>query len=378
MKKSIIVVLMVFFVQSFSEGICQKVAAGETPFRMLGHLMTVTAGINDSPTEFNFVVDTGGATFVSKAVADELGLKQMGPQAKINTLHLQGMDIANIFCFTTFDFSHFNSLGTPIHGIIGSTLLERYRVTIDFEGQKITLSDETGSLDKPENAALLKFENHKVNNAPLIDFEINGRSFKGMIDTGQPHSVVLPIETFKEYGFEDFSGVLESRGLMEKWPNPKILFNNMVRLKTVRVGPWAYSDVLCLFGDLPHMLSMPLIGMDFLSMFKIIIDFPNDEMVLIPRGSLRLKTNLFSVGLNVGISEEGGVVVEGLWKGSPADKAGLEVGDKILSFNDLPVRPNNLIEMQYALRDDRTKDIELEIARGDTKRRILLEKANLF
>ena len=91
-----------------------------------------------------------------------------------------------------------------------------------------------------------------------------------------------------------------------------------------------------------------------------------------------MKTNLFSVGLNVGISREGGIVVEGLWKGSPADKAGLEVGDKIMSFNDLPIRPDNLIELQYALRDDRIKDIELEIARGDTKRRIVLEKANLF
>ncbi|MCJ7680764.1 MAG: PDZ domain-containing protein, partial [Candidatus Aminicenantes bacterium] len=312
------------------------------------------------------------------AVADELGLKQMGPQAKIDMLHLPGLDISNIFCFTTFDFSHFNSLGTPIHGIIGSTLLERYRVTFDFEAQRITLSDETGSLDKPENAALLPFENHKVNNAPLIEFEINGKPYKGMIDTGQPHSVVLPIETFKEYGSEDFSGALESRGLMEKWPNPKILFNTMARLKTVQVGPWAYADVLCLFGDLPQMLSMPLIGTDFLSQFKIIIDFPNDEMVLIPRAGFRLKDNLFSVGLNVGISEAGEVIVEGLWEESPSDKAGLDVGDRIVSFNNEPVRPDNLMKLQYALRDDRIRTIELEIFRGDTRRRVVLEKANLF
>jgi predicted aspartyl protease len=348
------------------------------PFRMLGHLMTVKVRIDASSRDFNFVVDTGGATFVAKEVADELGLKQMGPQAKISTLHLEGMDIENIFCFTTFDFSHLNSLGIPIHGIIGSTLMERYRATFDFERRRITFSDGSETLEKPEGAALLKFTNHRINNAPLVEFEIDGKTYKGMIDTGQPHSVVLPIETFEDYERGEFSGIIESRGLMEKWPNPKILHNTMVRLRTMRLGPWAFSDLLCLFGDLPQMLSMPLIGMDFLSLFTIIIDFPRDEMVLIPRDGLSTKTNLFSVGLNVGLGEGGAVVVEGLWKGSPADKAGLEVGDRIVSFEGSPIEPEQLRALQEALRDDGIKAIELEILNEETTRRVVLEKANLF
>jgi predicted aspartyl protease len=348
------------------------------PFRMLGHLMTVKVRIDASSRDFNFVVDTGGATFVAKEVADVLGLKQMGPQAKISTLHLEGMDIENIFCFTTFDFSHLNSLGIPIHGIIGSTLMERYRATFDFERRRITFSDGSETLEKPEGAALLKFTNHRINNAPLVEFEIDGKTYKGMIDTGQPHSVVLPIETFEDYERGEFSGIIESRGLMEKWPNPKILHNTMVRLRTMRLGPWAFSDLLCLFGDLPQMLSMPLIGMDFLSLFTIIIDFPRDEMVLIPRDGLSTKTNLFSVGLNVGLGEGGAVVVEGLWKGSPADKAGLEVGDRIVSFEGSPIEPEQLRALQEALRDDGIKAIELEILNEETTRRVVLEKANLF
>jgi len=133
---------------------------------MVGHLMTVLVKINDSPKEFNFAVDTGGATFVDKGVADELGLKQLGSQAKINTLHLPGFPIENVFCFTTFDFSHLKAVGVPVHGIIGSNLLERFKVTFDYRAGMIVLSEGTEVLEKPEKGMLLKFRKHPVNNAP--------------------------------------------------------------------------------------------------------------------------------------------------------------------------------------------------------------------
>ena len=190
------IITWVFIVAS-SLGFCEG-KNGTIPFRMVGHLMTVLVKINDSPKEFNFVVDTGGATFVDKGVADELGLKQAGPQAKINTLHLPGFPIENVFCFTTFDFSHLKAVGAPVHGIIGSTLLERFKVIFDYRTGTINLSEDTEGLDKPEKGILLKFRNHPVNNAPLVEMEINGKTVEAMIDTGQPNPLVLPIETFEE------------------------------------------------------------------------------------------------------------------------------------------------------------------------------------
>ena len=79
--------------------------------------MTVLVKINDSPVEFNFVVDTGGATFVDKGVADELGSKQLGPQARINTLHLPGFPIENVFFFTTLIFHTSRPWGLPFMGL---------------------------------------------------------------------------------------------------------------------------------------------------------------------------------------------------------------------------------------------------------------------
>ena len=381
MKKPMTFVLLtvtMLFSVSFSFGLSIGAGEGEIPFRMLGHLMTVTVKINDSPKEYNFVVDTGGATFVSKEVADNLGLKQMGPQAKINTLHLPGFQIANIFCFTTFDFSHFNSLSVPIHGIIGSTLLERYRVMFDFVRGVMTLSDDQSELEIPENGLRFKFRNHPVNNAPLIECKINGKIREAMIDTGQPNAFVLPIETFEDYAAEDFAGFFKSKGLMEKWPDNKVSFNYLVRLNKVELGGKTFDKVLCLFGDLPRLLSMPLIGTDLLTQFRITIDFPTDEMVMVPIGGFRLKDNLFSVGVNVVLSEENEIIVGGIWENSPAEKAGLQVGDRVSSLSSMDIRPDNLLDLQNALRDDEVDTIELGVISKGVKRTVHLKKTMLF
>ncbi|MFC2157863.1 PDZ domain-containing protein [Acidobacteriota bacterium] len=377
-RTTVLMIGMLILVASFSFGFSMKVGEGEIPFRLLGHLMTVTVKINDSPKEFNFVIDTGGAMFVSKDVADTLGLKQMGPQAKINTLHLPGFQIENIFCYTTFDFTLFNSLSIPIHGIIGSTLLERYRVIFDFESKTMALSEGPFILEYPTDSIRLKFRNHPVNNAPLIELRINGKTLDAMIDTGQPYAIVLPIDTFKNYYPEDFSGLLKSRGLMEKWPTTKITYNYLGRLNRVEVGDMKFAKILCLFGDLPRQLSMPLIGSDFLSQFRIYIDFPKDEIVLIPNSHFRLKDNLFSIGLNVGLSEDNEVFVEGIWENSPADKSGILVGDRIISYNSEKVSPDNLLKLQNALYNDKVDTIEFEIVSRGKKRSVLLKKTLLF
>jgi len=380
MKKLVLSVLLIFtwvFIVASFQGFCEG-KNGTIPFRMVGHLMTVLVKINDSPKEFNFVVDTGGATFVDKGVADELGLKQVGPQAKINTLHLPGFPIENVFCFTTFDFSHLKAVGVPIHGIIGSTLLERFKVIFDYRAGTIDLSEDTEGLDKPEKGILLKFRNHPVNNAPLVEMEINGKTVEAMIDTGQPYPLVLPIETFEQYGAGDFNGCLKSVGLMEKWPNTKVDYNYLARVKQVRMGGSTFPNFLCLFGDLPKVLSMPLVGSDFLSQFIIVINYPGDEMLVIPNEDFYLKDNLFSIGMNLDVSEKGEIVVEGIWEKSPAEKAGIKVGDRIVFFNSKKAGLGYLLEFQKALMDDTIKIISIEVIGAGKMKSVVLEKTLLF
>ena len=165
---------------------------------------------------------------------------------------------------------------------------------------------------------------------------------------------------------------------MEKWPNTKVDYNYLARVKQVRMGGSTFSNFLCLFGDLPKVLSMPLVGSDFLSQFIIVINYPGDEMLIIPNEDFYLKDNLFSIGMNLNVSEKGEIVVEGIWEKSPAEKAGIKVGDRIVSFNSKKAGLGSLLEFQEALMDDTIKIISIEVVGAGKMKSVVLEKTLLF
>lgn len=377
MKRSLIIYLLfILLTTRFTMGIAPP--DNTISFEWQGHLIVVKGNINGSQDDYNFIIDTGALTFIDKNVAQELQLKQKGMMAKINSLELSGFHIDDIFCFTTFDFQHFNAIGIPIHGIIGSNLLERYKVTFDFKSCSVTFSSDTTSLGRPENALLLTFRNHPVNNAPLVNFKMGDKSIEGMIDTGQPYPVVFPLESFEKYKNLYVSDFIKSRGLMEEWPDTTADFNYLARLKSFELENIKVESIVCLFGQLPRPLSMPLIGNDFLSQFKIVINYPKDEMLMLPYYDIHFKNNRFSVGLNPDISEENEIIIKGVWENSPADNAKIEVGDIILSFNSQKATLTNLIELINMMKDDTKESIILEIKNQDTTRKIKLNKAMLF
>jgi hypothetical protein len=378
MKRSIFIYsLFIILIFNANENY-SKPAADSISFEFLKHLILVKAKINESQKDYNFVIDTGGLTFIDKNVAQELNLKQRGMMAKIDILDLSGFKIEKIFCFTTFDFQHFKALGTPIHGIIGSNLLERFKVTFDFKSFLVSFSSDTSSFAPVENGIFLSFRNHPVNNAPLVKFTLNQKIIEGMIDTGQPFPLVLPLNTFDNYKDTGVSDFIKSKGLMEKWPETSADFNYLARLKYFELGNIKIDNILCLFGELPQLLSMPLIGKDFLSQFKIIINYPKDEIMLLPYPDMNFNNNLFSIGINPGITADNKAMVEGIWKNSPADKANIQVGDIIVSFNSQHVTPANLIELMKIMENDDTKSIKLEIENQDGRREVTLVKVMLF
>jgi hypothetical protein len=344
----------------------------------LTHLMIVGAHINGSEEEFTFAIDTGAVTCLDKKVADDLGLKQQAMMAKIDQLDIQGFTIDKVFCFTTFDFSHFKALGVPIHGILGSNLFERYRVTIDFENRSVAFSSDTTALAAVEGGLLLPFRNHPVNNAPLVTFLAGDRSLEGMIDTGQPYPLVFPLETFEDIKDLCLPEYIRSDGLMEEWPMTTADHDYLARLGTMAFPEMKFDSVVCLFGQLPSVLSMPLIGTDFLSNFKVTINYPRDEILLVPNAGVRVPSNMFSAGLRPDFTEEGHAVVKGLWQTSPAAEAGLAVGDVIDSFDSRKTTRSNLIELIKMLDDDAVKSIPLGIARDDTTWTVTLPKMLLF
>lgn len=378
MSKSSYIAIVSFFLIGHLFGTPAKSTEGIVPFDKLGHHILVKAKINDSGTDYNFIIDTGGVTFIDKTVARELDLKQRGPMAKISTLDLSGYKIENIFCFTTFDFNIFRRLGTPIHGVIGSNLMERFKVTFDFQASSVVFSTDTTSLSLSSDGFLFTFRNHPLINAPIIQFKVNQNIIEGMIDTGQPYPVVLPVNDFEQYKKSDISDYIQSKGLMLKWPQTNPSYNYLTRLKSCEFGDLTIDNVPCLFGELPPMLSMPLIGTDFLSQFKVIINYPKDELMLIQNQDSHFTSNRYSIGLNLNLSENDDIYVEGVWENSPADKSNIQIGDHVIAFDSKKATPENLIELIEMMNDEHVITISIEIENQNGTRTLKLNKAMLF
>jgi hypothetical protein len=388
-KTSIRLFLILFmFMETFAFGAAAgtEKAAAETviPFELLNYLILVKCKINDSKEFYNFILDTGGVTVIDKTLADELQLKQLGPQAKIDTLHLGECAIDRVFVFTNFDLKMFPaSYGITVSGIIGSDLLEDYIVTIDYEKRRLILStdQESLALDKKSNQAgtFLKFHKHPINSAPMIQCQMNGNiEVEAMIDTGQPYPLVLPLKELERTGVLKQKDTLKARGTIVKWPGTTSPDNFLARLKCFEADRLKIDNIMTVFGELPALLSVPLLGSDFLSRYLIKIDYLHEEMFLAPKTGYPGLNHSFSTGLQLKLNSENHLLVRGIWEKSPADLAGMQIEDRVLEFNSKKATPENYKELWLLLNNADIRSLKLLIETKKGPRKIHLKKRKLI
>jgi len=352
---------------------------GIIPFELKEHLIVIKVKINGSQKQYDFLLDTGGLTFIDKEIAQELDLKTRGNMAKMDTMEMGDVSIPNVFAFTTFNAERFKKHGIPFYGIIGSNLLERFKISIDYRDQKIVISPDKEAPGESDECFRFQFTNHRVNNAPMIDCTINGTiTVKAMVDTGQPFSIVFPIEYLDKLNDGNDQSLVKSKGMMIKWPGTKTIDSFLGRIDRFEQGDLKTDNLMCCFAELPPLLSVPLLGRDYLCQFLITIDYPNDEIFFVPYKDSQFVGNVFSFGVNLGRGESNSIIVEGLWTGGPADNAGIVVGDEIVACNKTPLDSDDIFELRQLLEKESTKEITLVIKKKESQREIHLQKKMLL
>ena len=350
-------------------------AKGVIPFELKEHLIVIKGKINGSSKSYDFILDTGGLTFIDRKVAEELGLKIRGNMAKMDTLEIGDVSIPNIFAFMGFNFKEFERYGIPLSGIIGSNLLERFKVTLNYRNQRVILSPDKEDTGESAHGRRFKFTNHQVNNAPMIDCKINENiSVSAMVDTGQPYSVVLPLDYLDKMGARDDPALVRSKGVMIKWPGTKTIDTYLGRIEQFTQGSLKIRDFMCCFAELPPLLSVPLLGKDYLCQFLITIDYPNDEILFVPYEDAQFVKDMFSFGVNLSTGQNNSIVVYGLWTGGPADKARVDVGDEIVACNGMPFSGDAIFELRQLIRDENVKEIKLVVKDEEGQREVVLHK----
>ena len=180
------------------------------PFEIKDGFIIVKVEIENK--NYNFILDTGTPTLVSKKLAETLNLKvtdsvkasdvfnkkQSNEYSRIEKIRIGTID----FVGTVALINDFNSIpmwsSLDIDGFFGSNLMQHAIWDIDFNQNQITITDNESKLNLPE-----KIIENKIfigyDRTPAIGCKINGEKIWNFtVDFGFSGDIVIPFSEFEK------------------------------------------------------------------------------------------------------------------------------------------------------------------------------------
>jgi hypothetical protein len=326
-----------------------------TPMTLEGGALLVDVSINGS-APLPFILDTGGHAILTAATAKKLGIEGQGKgvstgsgpgsmaisYARVKSMALGDAGLRDqTFLVMPFGFS-FSDRGerTPIAGILGLEVFERFAVTFDYDGKRLLLAPFDRGEPPPPGAGTavpLRF----TFDMPLVDGSLDGKPGVFGIDTGNSgHLLVFP-------------QWMQRNGLYERYRKGYPLgggggvggafVSRISHLDSLGIGEvTVHGHVAQLTppdaGATANVSEAGNIGQDVLSRFLVHMDYRRAAMYLAPRLAKSGGPWNLEPGMRVGRKEDrpDRFAVALVVPGSPAARAGIRPGDAILAVDGVP------------------------------------------
>lgn len=359
------------------------------PFKLSGHKILVNVKLNNSKKDFIFLLDTGALTFISPNAANELGLKkgaevptmkksEKAYLTKIDSIAL-GKMIVSDFVLPIIDIQAVFDSSLLVDGFIGSDFLRFFNTTIDYDNKQIVLKQNNIKAEQDEREYKSELKIPFPFRFPTVNMKINNSiDIDGIIDTGSPFALVLPLSFVGKLDEQTKKKLIKSKGAMAKWPSTVSNYNYSLRIDELLLGELKINNLPIIFAELPKPFNSALIGKNFLDKFLFTINYPGKEMTFFPRKNNTFKMNIFSTGLKLRKGKNNKTYVQGFWEGSPADNNFIKPGDEIIAINNIEISELSGREINTLLENDQIENIELKIRNADNFQVIDLKKVMLF
>ncbi|WP_428658237.1 aspartyl protease family protein [Runella sp.] len=360
-------------------------------FELHANLIIVPVHINKSDT-LRFVLDTGvGSTILTDAsVAQKLGMRSVRKMKIEGVGNGQGIaaDVTvgnilrmgkmvglkhNIVVMDDDILRLSEVVGTPIHGIFGYEIFNKFVVTIDFQKQELTLTTPTKYKYTAKQGDKFPIVIEKTK--PYLDAVTvvsNDRELpiRVVLDTGAGHALMLntsvsniqmPQKVVKSQLGVGLAGVING---------------HIGRMPKVRIGQFELNDVLTTFPDssafgmkitdqFPHRDGN--IGGELLSRFKVTFNYEGGYIVLKPnkkRFNERFEHDMSGIDVRAKGKGFRQFYVENIIEGSPAFHAGLQEGDEVLLVNSLSVETMALADLYRMFQRKEGKEMHVVVRRN--------------
>lgn len=390
------------------------------PFEFVNNLILVSVYLNDEP--LSFIVDNGvKETLLFGEVIDSVKLMNTtafafqgfgigepikGLMSLSNKLQIGGLvDTShNLYVITDSAFNISKNIGVHIHGILGSTFFRNNVVAINYIKKKITFANNVADLDismSRYKTIPISIENERAYlHADIHSLKSMYDSCKMLIDLGNSDPMMVFEREFPNYPISE-PFIREYLGYG---------FNGAVygfknRIKELKIGDFRIKLPIVSYPDSNSYDPKKLvkdrkgsIGNQILSRFHLIIDYTTNQVHMRPNSHYNKPYTLdmsgleivhegfqfvkhrltnfaenkdgrvtinFSTEVNYQIELHATYVIDQVRPNSPAERAGVKIGDRIVRINGRGVGKMKLQDLKNKLQAGQDKLVKLKVERGD-------------
>lgn len=349
----------------------------QLPFRLINNLVVIQVHVNNSDT-LNFILDTGisNTLFLDAKTALALNMKFVreikfcgfGGGIPLKAFHSveneirlggivgQHQDVV-VVPESENDFDISRHLGIKIHGLIGYNLFRDLIAEINYENKFISFyPPRSYEYKKKKNSvtlpltfedtkpiittSIIQDDSSKINLNLMID---TGASFALWLDQQTNSAIKLPRKTESLYLGVGLSGEIYGNvGRIREFGEGVLKLRNVIT---------SYADTLYTPIEPPNSVRNGTIGADIISRFNLILDYRNNKITFRPNSRIMEPFQVNTSGMEIcsPIPGENIYSIANICNNSPAQKAGLKVGDQIESINFEKVSKFSLPEVHSML-----------------------------
>lgn len=333
------------------------------PIKVVNNLVVVSMKMNGD-LNLNFIIDTGVKvpiildTTLQSAFANNyqrtIQVKGLGPEDAIDAklVLVRNIEMAslraaalNFVIIPTDVFDISEHLGIRVHGIIGYEFFRNFKVEIDYENEWLRLYSHNYQLNKLKMRAFEKLPIVLENNKPFcrVTLQNNGKKrehLKMLVDSGASGAVSFITSTID--------------GLSVPEPNVWAhlgtglsgdIHGQIGRVTAIEFEDFVFNNVVTAFPDtlsMRHVNQLTSerngsIGGEILKRFRVIYDYRNKVIFLKKNHKFKQDFEYNKSGLTIRAKGRNltHYIIEKIDANSSADKAGLMVGDQILSIDNI-------------------------------------------
>jgi hypothetical protein len=356
------------------------------PFEFQANLVIVPVKVNNSDT-LRFILDTG----VSSILITDPQIAKLQRMKCVRNVKIsgagEGTDIeAGIVLDNTITMGDMvgyrqnlvvlkedilklsEFVGSPIHGIIGYEIFNRFAVTIDFGTNEIILENPEHYKYKPNKGERfpITIEENKpyLSTIELINDKQN-LPLKVVLDTGAGHAISLDANRSNGIPMpEKMVKAQLGRGLSG------IINGSLGRISKLRLGKFEMKNLVASFPDSSSYRIRGIelierqgnIGCEFLRRFKVTFNYRDQYIVLKPinrRMKEPFEHNMSGIELMAKGDDYHEYMIDRIIENSPADDAGLLQGDRVMFINNRSSKDISISEIYKLLQKGEGKNINL-------------------